>query len=126
MGTMEEEEEVSEEGEGVSQQVMKAPERLRMEWEVLSEMKSGDNGGSGAGGRGWMALQRLGSPRKKRNGSRRHNTRATYRRGGKRRAAIHHGEDSENEGVCWSSWSCRWFWDGKSSRVKLLCLEIHP
>lgn len=59
----EEEEEVSEEGEGVSQQVMKAPERLRMEWEVLSEMKSGDSGGGS--GRGWMALQRLASPRKK-------------------------------------------------------------
>lgn len=64
MGTMEEEE-VSEEREGVSQQVMKAPERLRMEWEVLCEMKSGDSGGSGGGGRGWMALQRLGSPQKK-------------------------------------------------------------
>lgn len=63
---MEEEEEVrSEEGEGVSQQVMKALERLRMEWEVLSEMKSGDSGGRGGGGRGLMALRRPRSPRKK-------------------------------------------------------------
>lgn len=82
----------------MSQQVMKAPERLRIERELLGEMKSGDS--SGGGGRGWMDLQRLGSPRKKRNGSRRHNTRATYRRGGRQRAAIHHGELSENERVC--------------------------
>lgn len=67
---MEEEEEVGEEGlgggGGVSQQVMKAPQRLRMEWEDLGEMKSGDSGGGG--GRGRMALQRLGSPREKPGG----------------------------------------------------------